>query len=639
MYCLIIGVYPGMNKYNDLVIKVVSFVNQDWLPVILLAALALLGYLVYPTFRIYLKDKQDKKIPGKDKIFSALSVGLAVLDRSGKILWSNDTFINQFGKKMVLGVEITSLLPGFSLRELPEVRLIYGFRKIFYVKTVPLNNQAGQFLFLSEDVTEHLGALKRNSDNQPVFALVQLDNLAEVLKNMSEEEKPHLLGAIERNLTEWVTRLDGYSRQIKEGQYLIFFSEWGFKQAENMRFDILDKIREIEVGNDLPLTISMGIGIDDENINELGRLAQNALDLALERGGDQVVVKTPHRVRFYGGKSVTFEKRTKVKARVVAYALKDYILQASQVIIMGHYLADYDSLGSALGLAKAAQDLGTKSFVIRDRHNPATDKLLEFLPQENLTVNFLNPEEGLRKINEKTLLIIVDTHKPSLLPEPRMLEKTKQVAVIDHHRRGEEFIEEPKLVYLETYASSASELVTELLQYLGEEVEIGKAEATALLAGIMVDTKNFTSQTGVRTFEAASYLRSIGADPTAIQKVLSDDMETIIKRSAVLQNTQVLFKDMALSYSTQPSPDAQLLAAKTADSLLNIAGINASFVLWPYEGGVAVSARSNGGFNVQTVMEQLGGGGHLTIAAAQIEDTLENTKEKLLSVLKEFQQR
>ncbi len=322
-------------------------------------------------------------------------------------------------------------------------------------------------------------------------------------------------------------------------------------------------------------------------------------------------------------------------AQAMADSLKKLIIQASQVIIMGHDMADYDSFGAAVGIAKAVQDLEKRAWVVIDEHNPAIDKLLELLPPSSVRDALVRTAEVQHVLHPHTLLIIVDTHKPSLLAEPKLLGKIRDVVVIDHHCRGEEFIPEALMVYVETTASSTCELVTELLQYLGGQVEIGKFEATALLAGITVDTKNFIYQTGVRTFKAAAYLHSVGADPAIVQKILRDDIVTVRKKAEVIRNARILYGQVALGISTERSPDAQLLAAKTADALLNIAEVNAAFVLWPYQGGIAVSGRSTGEINVQAIMERLGGGGHLTIAAAQIPDTLVNAEKNLLDILDE----
>jgi c-di-AMP phosphodiesterase-like protein len=312
------------------------------------------------------------------------------------------------------------------------------------------------------------------------------------------------------------------------------------------------------------------------------------------------------------------------------------ISQAAQVIVMGHEMADLDSLGASLGIAKAATDLGKKVWIVIDDYNQITEHILaKTYPQKMYPGFLVKAKDADSKVVKNTLLLVVDTHKPSLLPNQRILKQVSQIAVIDHHRRGEDFISEARLVYLETYASSTSELVTELLQYLGDRVEITKAEATALLAGITVDSKNFMIQAGVRTFEAASYLRSMGADPTVVRNLLNDDIYTVVKKAEVLRNVKILYGKIALGVYREKTHDAQLLAAKTADAMLNIAGISVSFVIWPYDEGVAVSARSNGEVNVQTVMEELGGGGHHTVAAVQLEESLEEVEKRLLLKIEE----
>lgn len=617
---------------------------DGWLLLLLLVVCAVGIGLFYSLFRNYgelgkqLKyNSLEEEVMGKHKILEHLPVGIALGNKEGKALWVNDELGKLLGKKITSRTVFSRLIPELDLSG-EQTRLIQRSDRVLFVKKKRIPPpEEGLYLLTCEDLTEQFGEYKRSQEAQPAVALIQVDNLGEVLRSMTEEAKPHLLGALERLLGEWAGNLEGFLTKMGEGRYVVLMTRWGFKQAEKARFDLLDKVRELEAGNVLPLTLSVGIGINEESIGELGRSAQNALDIALERGGDQIVVKLPEHIRFYGGKSFSVEKKTKVKARVMAYALKELIGKSDQVIVMGHEQADFDSLGASLGMAKAVLDLGKKVWVIVDDHNPTTDKLIAALakgPGEPAAA-LLRAQEALKKLTDNTLLVVVDTNKPSLLVCPQLLKKGCPVAVIDHHRRGEEFIEDAKLVYLETYASSTCELVTEMLQYLGDQVEIGRTEATALLAGITVDTKNFVVQTGVRTFQAASYLRSLGADPAIVQRLLSDDINTIIKKAEVIRNARILYGEMALGISRERNHDAQPLAAKTADAMLNIAGVSASFVLWPYENGIAVSARSNGEINVQVIMEKLGGGGHLTIAAAQLPTTLEEAEKRLLDVLEE----
>lgn len=563
------------------------------------------------------------------------NLGFAVLSKEGRIIWFNKVFSYLIGRQIKNNTDIKEYLPGFTPGKEYDGQEFYRLgKKVFYLRQSSLANK-DRYLLSCEDVSAIMGGQAKPQDLQPVISFLQLDNLEEVLKQIPDGNKPQLIGTVSHLINEWVGNLEGYLRPLDEGRYIIFLTQWGFNQAEKNRFALLDRIREIDTQTLLPFTMSMGIGVNEDSPGELGRLAQAALELALERGGDQVVVKSPGNVKFYGGRSKSIEKRTKVKARAVASALRELITESRQVLIMGHEMADFDSLGAALGLAKAVVNLGKKAFVIIDEVNSETEKLFSALDKEAIGAQFVKAGEAERKATDNSLLIIVDTHKPSLLPVPALVRKGLNIAVIDHHRRGEEFIFEPKLVYLETYASSTSELVTEVLQYLGDEVEIGRLEATALLAGIAVDTKNFMTQTGVRTFEAASYLRSKGADPGIVQTLLRDDITTVIKKADVIRGAKILYGKVALGKSSEKSHDAIIMAAKTADTMMNIAGVKASFVMWPQEGSVAISARSNGEINVQRIMESMGGGGHLNIAAAQVQGSLEVVESRLLDILEE----
>jgi c-di-AMP phosphodiesterase-like protein len=358
------------------------------------------------------------------------------------------------------------------------------------------------------------------------------------------------------------------------------------------------------------------------------------LDLALGRGGDQAVLKTPKDLTYYGGKTKAPEKRTKVKARVIAQALRELIAGADKVLVMGHRHADPDSLGAGVGLVKAARDLGRPAYYVLDEVTPAVAKLHSYLLEhESYQDVFLESGAALRQVTADTLIVIVDTHKPSLVEAPRLLARMRKVVVIDHHRRAEEFIADPTLVYLESYASSTAELVAEILQYL-DEVHVTSLEATALLAGLTVDTKNFAFQTGVRTFEAAAYLRRSGADARLVQSLFQDDLASFLRRAEAIKGAEVLPGGLAVTEVDIPGPEGQLLAAQVANELLNIEEVKASFVVYPYRDGAAVSARSLGDVNVQVLMEKLGGGGHLTIAGAQLGGlSVAAAREKVRAVL------
>ncbi len=485
--------------------------------------------------------------------------------------------------------------------------------------------------------SRHFKTDNRNRDMRPALAFIQLDNMEDVLKAMPVEARPHLVGTVEKVLVEWAGDLEGYLETLQEGRYVVFCAARLLLEAEKSGFTILDRVRELKGGNERPITLSIGIGMQEENVGRLGRMAHNSLELALERGGDQVVVKSPYRTKFYGGKSMSIEKKTKVKARVMATALRNMLLEASRVVVMGHAMADYDSLGAAIGIACAAESFGKETRIIADERNPAVKRLQASLYGEKEGLKLVKPGSSNVRTGDNTLLVVVDTNKPSLLADKELLQRADQVAVIDHHRRGAVGIEKARLFYVESYASSTCELVTELLQYYGDQVELGRNEAIALLAGITVDTKNFMLQTGVRTFEAAAFLRGVGADPAVVRDLISEEISAVIKKAEVISRARILYGHIALAVGRDTSDEAQTLAAKAADTMLDIKDVYASFVLWPYEGGSVVSARSHGEINVQSILEKMGGGGHMTVAAAQIKEPPNIVEKRLLKVLeKEF---
>ncbi|NPV26762.1 MAG: hypothetical protein HPY81_04735 [Firmicutes bacterium] len=559
-----------------------------------------------------------------EEIIQQVPIGTAIIDSNGLIVWHNDEFGRILDQAGPLRGRIGQYLPQLRFRktnlyqELSSSQI--AIRDKIYRATLGRLGQKewGRRIIYLEDVTEQVLAAQRYLDERPIIGFLQLDNLAEVLANLEEDQKPVLIAAVDRLLSEWTLQLEGYLRKFAEDRYLVIMSAQSLRDCQKNRFEILDRLREINLGNKMPVTLSIGLGAGEETAVDLARLAQSALDIALGRGGDQVVIKTPERVWFYGGRSRGVEKRTKVKARVIAFALRDLIREAGNVVIMGHEGADLDELGAALGLAKVVSAFERPVHIVLDNLN-ALEKMVDLINKnENYRGVLISGNEGLRVTKPDTLLIVVDTHRPTLLIEPRLLELAGSIVVIDHHRRSEEFIDTASLVYLEPYASSTSELVAELLQYLGEEVEITKLEATGLLAGIIMDTKNFTAHTGARTFEAASFLRRAGADPTVIQEFMRDDLDAVVRRAEIIKNTELVFDGIAVSTYDELIPQPQLTAAQAADALLNVDGVKASFVICRTSDGVAISARSQGEINVQLLMEKLGGGGHLNVAAAQL---------------------
>lgn len=426
-----------------------------------------------------------------------------------------------------------------------------------------------------------------------------------------------------------------FYEKYDDDKYFVVFKEEGLKSLEENKFEILDKVREIGEEIKIPLTLSIGIGADANDFLTLNEYASSALDLALGRGGDQAVIKRGDKISFYGGRTQAVEKRTKVKARVIAHAIKELIKESSTIFIMGHNFMDFDSLGAAIGMYRACMSLGKKAYIILDKSNVAIDELVKKIQNtkgyEDL---FIKSSEVKNKVDQNSLLIVVDTHRPSYLTYPEIVDIIDRIVVIDHHRRGKEFIDKALFVYLEPYASSASELVTEILQYIVDKIDIKPIEAEALMAGISVDTKNFTFRTGSRTFEAASFLRRKGADTTSVKQLFQNDLDSYIIKASIVKNAEILDNGIAIAVS--PPNANNLIIAQAADELLTIKGVQASFVLLKREEDVAISGRSLGDINVQVILEKLGGGGHLTVAGAQVKKPIEEVLQDLKNAIKEY---
>ena len=455
--------------------------------------------------------------------------------------------------------------------------------------------------------------------HEAVMALIQIDNLEDVLQGLDETQRNALQTETHQHLMAWCNRLNGFLRKYSEGMYLGIFSRQELDRMIGDKFDILDEIRAVRTGNRIPVTLSMGIAANGATMSERGQKAQTGLDLALGRGGDQAAVYVNDEVQFYGGKAKVVEKNTRVKARVVAQAIKELMQEATDVMVMGHEGEDFDSLGSAMGVARMAAHLGKPVNIVVGEVAMSYEKLQELLPDYSEYAGlFLTAKQAEAKISAKTLLFIVDTHRVFLTAAPQLMDRVDRRVVIDHHRRSEDFIPSPMIVYLEPSASSTSELVAELLTYFDEKIELTRLEASALYAGIVVDTKNFAVQTGVRTFEAAAFLRRSGADPALVRHLFRIDMETLKLRALILSGAEILKGGVVLAVCPFEVKNGQIIAAQSADMMLSIEGVRVSFVLWPVDEGVGISARSNGEVNVQVIMEAFNGGGHQTVAGAHI---------------------
>ena len=446
-----------------------------------------------------------------------------------------------------------------------------------------------------------------------------------------------VISQIQKEINLWAVRINGFIQKTHANKYTIIFEKKYLKNLEAKRFSILDSIREIDKDISISPTLSVGVAAQGNDFKEIGPIAEGALELSLARGGDQVAVYKNDDYQFYGGKSKAVEKRNRVKARNVAHAMVSIIDESSNVVIMGHKQPDMDCYGAAIGMYRGVEDRGKEVHILLDEVTEGIEDIHEIF-KNNSDYRFLASEDANEVIDENTLLIIVDTHRPSFTENPEIIEKIKRVIVIDHHRRGKEVVEDTLLIYQEPYASSTCELVTELLQYLNQKTKLSKTEAEALLAGIYVDTKNFSYQTGVRTFEAASYLRRQEADTEKVKALFQDNLEEYINRAYIISNANIYHDNIAISiFDKENIAKKQILAAQGADQLLNIKGIEASFVLGTTEEGeVFISGRSKGNISVQLVLEALGGGGHLNVAGAQFEGkSLSEVKEMLLASIDE----
>lgn len=568
------------------------------------------------------------KKAGED-VIQELPIGILLYNEEKIIEWNNPYLLAMTDEESLIGKSIADVFPGLELKpEQKRLELEYQDR-VFEVLVRPEER-----LLYFKDITDFVALTNQYEREKAVLAIIHLDNLDEVAQVMDDQSRTLLSTSVAGVINEWAQKHDVYLRRIAADKFFALMNKESFDRIEESRFDILDEVREMTADKKIPITLSIGVAAGDASFVELGQIAQTSLDIALGRGGDQVAVKVGNKLTFYGGKSNAVEKRTRVRARVIAHALRDLIHEADHVIVMGHKNPDMDSIGASLGVLKAVEINNKTAYIVLDEVTPAIERLMsEIDAHESFADAFITPEQSLQLITNRTLLVIVDTHRPSLVIEPRLLQETHRIVVIDHHRRAEDFINDPVLIYLEPYASSTAELVTELLQYQGDRISIDSLIATALLAGIVVDTKSFAFRTGSRTFEAASFLRRNGADTAMVQRFLKEDLQQFVRRARMVMNTELYRDGIAISVGSADSSYSQVEVAQAAELLLTMSGIQASFVVAKRnEHTVMISARSLGEINVQSIMEQLGGGGHLTGAATQLEGV---TMEEAVAKLKE----
>ncbi len=547
---------------------------------------------------------------------------------SDDIIWTNDRFLQLTGdREHLFDVKLSTVLPNFDTHWLMEgknecpTEVEYGSRRflVFGHLVRTTGKGAGGFLATTYwvDVTEYSHIKQEYQATRPVTAILLLDNYEDLMKNLADNERSALMSEIDNRLNSWVEGTSCLMRRYQRERYLLIFEERYLQQFIDKKFDVLDAIREVKNPSGINASLSIGIGKDGESFQELIQFANLSIEMALSRGGDQAVIRNKFTFEFYGGRSAETEKRTKVKSRVMANALSALLADSSTIFIMGHKFPDMDATGAAVGVCVAARKKGVPAYIIKDSDpNPSKAIIDKLLQQPEYTDAFMTAQDALVMADNRSLVVVVDTNRPEQVQARELLESCNRVAVIDHHRRAATYIEGADLNYHEPYASSASELVAELLQYIVEPADLLRVEAEALLAGIVLDTKNFTMRTGGRTFEAAAFLRRSGADTAEVKKLFQNNLEGTITKYSIIQNARLYRENIAVAVADKPV--GRVTAAQAADELLNIIGIDTSFVISPDGDRVNISGRSMGDVNVQVILEKLGGGGNAAAAGGQV---------------------
>ncbi len=580
------------------------------------------------------------------KLLRDLDIPYALLDDAGKVVWTNIAFENVTHQPKGYNKSITSLFPTITRDRLPDdsgldeaqyeleyegCEYVIKFRKISlkemaeHSDMIDAQDYNGYLIavYLFDETALHI-ALQEVDDQSLAVGMIYLDNYEEAMESVEEVRRSLLTALIDRKVNKYISAIDGISKKLEKDKYLVILRKKGVAQLQESRFDLLEEVKTVNIGNEMAVTISIGIGLDGLTYAQNYEFSRNAIDLALGRGGDQAVIKTPEKITYYGGKSQQVEKNTRVKARVKAHALQEIITGKDKVLVMGHRMADVDSFGAAVGIYRVAQALNRKTHIVLNDVTTSVQPLVDLFKNnpEYDDDMIITGQQAIEVAGNNTVLVAVDVNKPSITECPDLLRFCKSVVVLDHHRQGTETIENATLSYVEPYASSACEMVSEILQYTYDTIKIRAEEADCMYSGIMIDTNNFVTKTGVRTFEAAAFLRRNGADVTRVRKLFREDAQAYKAKADAVSQAEIYKQYFAISVCTaEDLPSPTIIGAQAANELLNIKGIKASFVLTDYQGKIYVSARSIDEVNVQIIMERMGGGGHMSIAACQMEET------------------
>lgn len=574
---------------------------------------------------------------------------LVILETNGNIIWRSSKFTSEFAN-----IDIHTYIQELSIDIKAEIekrdkntnqdiiKNIEIDHKIYrvvgkYVSVKKSKNDYRVILYFIDD-TENVKLQKEYKDSKSCVGIIMVDNYEETMQRLESEERPQLIAEIDKYIYEWTDKTNGILIKTEKDRYIYFFEQRYLESVKEDKFSILDKIKDILIKEKVQFTLSIAISNEGNTDKEKYRSAQASMDIVLGRGGDQAVIRENDIYKFFGGRSQEVEKRTKVKARIVAQALENLIKEAKKVMIMGHTNPDMDCVGASLGIYRLARTLGKNAYIVMDMKTSALESFRKNIEKdEEYEDVIINKEVALENVDEDTLLVLVDTHKLNYVESEELIDKVKEIVIIDHHRRSADFIEKATLTFQEVYASSASELVAELIQYVEEKVELKTIEAESLYAGIMMDTKNFTFKTGVRTFEAAAYLRKCGVDIIRVKKWFQSNLESFNKIAEIVGKAEIVNHSIAISIYEEKTKDVNVVCAKAADELLTISDITASFVIGQLGDKICISGRSIGDINVQIILEKLGGGGHITLAGAQVEGmTIEETKQELINRINEY---
>ena len=582
---------------------------------------------------------------------------LVIIETDGNVIWKSSKFINEFAnidinnylnnivREIKLEIENGSEEDKKELKELIQKQIKMGEKTYKVVgeyvrskdKDKKKENEYMTTLYFIDE-TENLELEQKYNDSKLCVGIIMIDNYEEIMQRVSDEDKPVLLAQIEKNLYDWAVEFEGLIIKAERDTFVVLLEQKYITKLEEERFNILDKIKDINIPGKLQSTLSIAISLEGNSNYEKYKSAQAIIDIALGRGGDQAIIRKDGKYIFFGGRAQELEKRTKVKARIVAHALEELILESENVIVMGHSNSDIDAMGASLGIYRLAKTIGKEAYIVNETAGFSLDNFIKAAKnEEEYQKTIIGKDEALNKITTETLLVIVDTHKASYVEVPELLEKTNKIVVIDHHRRSTDFIENVILTFHEVYASSACELVTELIEYSENDITLSQTETEGLYAGIMMDTKNFTFKTGVRTFEAAAYLRKCGVDIIKVKKWFQSDLETYNKISEIVANAEIVNETIGISVYDKEDTNCNIVCAKAADELLTISDITASFVIGNLGDKICISGRSIGDINVQVILEKLGGGGHITLAGAQVEGmNTQEVKQELIIRINEY---